>query len=169
MALKAGTFTVKGVRGALGYTNTGKEQVGVELCVVDDGEFFGERITWYGYFTEKTFDRTIESLRILGWDGDDLSDLTGLDRNEAQAVIEEDEYDGKLRLKVQWINAKGGLAIQKPMGDSEAASFAQRMKGRVLSHRQKNGGAVAQTASTRSGARGRDDVPPPPSDDDIPF
>lgn len=164
MTLKSGTFTIKGVRGMLGFTNSGKEQVAVELSVVDEGDFFGERITWYGYFTELTFDRTLESLRILGWNGDDLSDLSGIDQNEAQAVIEEEEYDGKLRLKVKWINAKGGLALQKPMSDGEASAFAARMKGRVLAHKQKNGGPSAAPRST-----GRDDSPPPPGDDDIPF
>jgi hypothetical protein len=80
----------------LGISSTNKEQIAVEL-VLPAGSPDGEALPWYGYFTDSTFERTIESLRYLGWEGTDLSDgLPGLDKNEVSIVVEDEEYEGKV-------------------------------------------------------------------------
>ena len=38
----------------------------------------GNSITYFGFFTDKTMKRTIESLRYIGWEGDDLAELPTL-------------------------------------------------------------------------------------------
>lgn len=176
MTLKAGTFRAKGMSAALGYTQGGKEQVAVELRIVEE-EFLGDAITWYGYFTENTTERTLESLRLLGWAGDDLFDLSGIGSTEVRVVIKEEEYEGKLRLKAEWINPIGGLGLAKPMNDQQAKAFAARMKGSVLAMNKKQG-TKPQSAPTSSGPRPqprnsggayRDDEPPPPTDKDLGF
>lgn len=166
--LKAGTYNAKGVRAQLGLTQNGKEQVAVELAIIDEGDCFGQRITWYGYFTERTTERTLDSLRHLGWAGDDLFNLDGVDQNEVSIVVEEEEYDGKTRLKVQWVNAKGGLALQRPMDDAQAQAFAHRMRGEVLKHKSAYGAPRSQRSTAPANGRG-DNHAPPPGDDDIPF
>jgi len=127
-----GTWKVRGTEGALGTSSTGNETVGISLTILE-GEAKGSRITWYGFFTEKTFDRTIEALRHLGWEGNDISDLRGVDRLEAYAVIEhEADEDGELHAKVRWINSGGGVALKDRMDVGSAKAFAERVKGRVL-------------------------------------
>jgi len=64
MTLVEGTFVARGVAVALGLTSAGAPQVAVELTIKDE-EFLGETITWFGYFTEKTTERTLETLRNL--------------------------------------------------------------------------------------------------------
>lgn len=181
--LVKGNFKARGLTAALGYTSTGKEQVAVQLEILDEG-FQGETITWYGSFSEQAAERTLESLRLLGWQGDDLFDLSGIGSKEVKAVLDEDEYEGKIQLKVKWINGPGGLALKAPMNEGEARAFSQRMKGLVLSHKTKSAAGTSGTKpSSASSARapstqqrsqsrpqaGRRDEVPPPTDDDLPF
>jgi hypothetical protein len=123
-------FRAKAVDVGLGFTNNGNEQIGVVFEVVE-GDCAGEEITWYGFFTEKTAQRTIESLRYCGWQGNDLASIDVEDIPKVvQIVVEEDEYEGKRRLRVQWVNRDGaGLAMKTRLAGSAAASFAARMKG----------------------------------------
>lgn len=141
MGIAGGKYRARGMSGGLGYTNGGAPQVAVELQIVEDGEFNGETITWFGYFTEDTEDRTMESLRILGWKGDDLSNLEGVGDNDVRIVIEEEEYQGQVRSKVKWINKIGGLALKTPMTAQQAKAFAAQMKGKAIASRQAGGGA----------------------------
>jgi hypothetical protein len=168
VSLTEGTFNARGVTGALGMSSTGKEQVAVDIVVSDPG-FEGEHITWYGYFTEGTIDRTFESLRHLGWQGDDLRDLSGIDRLPVRIVVAWDSYtdgNGKTHenLKVKWINAPGGLALKQPLTEDQAKSFASRMRAHAVASRAKMGQAPAPAAARPGGA-----PPPSPADDDIPF
>lgn len=168
--LRPGTYRVRGVEAGLGMTggDSPKEQVAVRLEILSEG-FEGETITYFGYFTEKTTERTLESLRLRGWTGDDLFDLSSIDGSaEARAVIEEDSYNGEVRLKVKWINGFGGLSLKTPMNDAQAKSFAARMKGAAIASRTKPGAKTATPAQPR-GSQARHDSPPPHGDDDIPF
>ncbi len=134
--MQRGTYRAKATNAQLAFTDGGKEQVAVEFEITSPGQCFGEMITWYGYFTDKTTERTIKGLRTCGWQGSDLSDLRGVSDNEVSIVIDEEEYQGKSRFKVQWVNALGGGGPKKPMTDTEARAFAARMKGAVLNASQ---------------------------------
>jgi hypothetical protein len=150
---------------ALGYTSKGTESVGVEFVLKESGQ----RVSWYGYFSEKTTERTIEALRFCGWTGQDLSDLSeiGQDQNvEVNLVIEQEEYEGKVRAKVQWVNRAGGLAMASPLDANQAKSFAQRMKGAVLAFDQKTGPAPKKAQKKN---RVDEDVFPPGAGDRPPF
>ena len=128
--ISPGRYRAKAVKMQLGMTGTGKEQVGVLFDLLDHP---GEQVTWFGFFTDESFGRTIESLRHCGWVGPMLDDPTGIDTNEVTLVIEQETYQGKTRLKVAWVNAPGGgLAMKETLDDQAAKSFAARMKGQVL-------------------------------------
>lgn len=161
--LVPGTYNARGVDAQLGMASTGSEQVAVELEITDEG-FAGQRITWFGYFTEQTQQRTFESLRLLGWEGDDLSDLRGIDRNPVRVVLENDTYDNKTRLKVRWINGPGGIALKTPLTGDQARAFAARMKAAAVASRLGGGGSGGGNGRS-AGFR----EAPPPDDSDIPF
>ncbi len=176
--IEAGTYRARGLTAALGETKNGNEQVGVQLELLDHE---GQSITWYGYFTEKTTDSTLKALRTLGWQGSDLSDLTGVDANEVQIVIERETYEGKERARVRWINSTGGLAMQSQLAPDKAKAFAARMKGAVVAFDKSAGGNGNGSKATPAPKRAApnpnkpstapyptDDVPPP-GDDDLPF
>ncbi len=149
-----GTHAARAIAAKLGETSKGDPQVAVEFEISDlpDGP---RRLMWYGYFTEKTEDRTIEALRICGWTGTDFTDIqVGAD---VSLVIEEEVYERKTRTKVKWVNRPGGIAMAKAMDAAKAAAFAARMKGKLL--------AFDQAAGTKPAAA------PKPTDApaDIPF
>jgi hypothetical protein len=168
----------------LGETSTGKEQVAVEFQFTSDG-FTTERRTWYGYFTDKTLDRTIESLRAMGWTGTDLSNLEGLDANEVELVVgHEPEVDengnptGQVRERIRWVNAiGGGLGLRAPLNEAKKKEFAARMKGAIVAFDQRGGRRQASSAAPQpqraaangSGRGGVMPPEPPPITDDIPF
>ena len=151
--IEAQTVKARAVEAALGTTSKGGEQVAI-LFTLLEGPNEGERITYYGYFTEKTQERTLETLEYCGWEGDDLSDLRGVDRNDVYLVIEhEPDQNGETRARVRWVNAAGGIAMQNRMAPADAASFAQRMRGTVLARRQAKGQAPVAATRSRAGKR----------------
>lgn len=131
--IEKGTYTAKAVEWKLGVTGTGKEQIAVLFQLED-----GSQITWYGYFTEKTTERTLDSLEYMGWDGVDISNPVGLDRNEVRVVIDHEvsEQDGKTYARVKWVNRMGGLAVKEELTGGALQSFKQRMQGAVMARRQ---------------------------------
>lgn len=160
-----GTYRGKVVQWALGTTGTGKEQVAVTLYLPEPDE----RITWFGYFTEKTEERTFRTLRMLGWRGDDISDLSEIQDAECQAVVENEEYEGKVRAKVKWLNALDGPVLQNQMDPSASKSFAARMRARVKAFdvsdgKPKANGKPVTKATPKVGVLPPE--PPPISDSD---
>lgn len=167
MRAEDGTFRARAVEWDLGYTSTNKEQVAVrfELLDVDEGARY---LTWYGFFTDKTTERTLDSMRHCGWKGDDLFDLSGLGDNEVDLVLEtEEDNEGKAHLRVRWVNSRGGLALKDRMDDDARRTFAQRMKGAVLAHKKK---APRPPAKSNGGSSSQQPPGDPGfGDDDIPF
>lgn len=135
--IETGTWRAKAVGAELGYTSKGHEQVAVAVEFLD-GPNAGKSMTWYGYFTERTADRSLESLMIAGWDGEDLSALTGVGTTEFEVVVELDTYEGKTKPRIQWINRLFGTgpALKNKMDAGARSSFAERMKGRALAIKQ---------------------------------
>lgn len=138
-----GRYKARGVDGKLALTNDGKPQVAVLVRIEDEGPWNGWEMTWYGYFSEKSQKRTIESLRFLGWQGDDLDNLVGIDGNEVSLTVEHDTGDdGVTRAKAAWINRAGAIAVKNIMDDGTARNFAERMKGLVMKVSQEIGTAA---------------------------
>lgn len=124
-----GTYPAQPLEAELTETKKG------DPCVVVSFEIaHGQRISWWGYFTDKTQRRTIESLRHCGWDGDNLGDLSSISPESptVELVIEHEEYEGKVRARVQWVNRLGGGIATAPMAADKRAAFAARMKGLVI-------------------------------------
>lgn len=132
--IEKGTYTAKAIDWKLGLTSTGKEQIAVLFRLED-----GRGITWYGYFTEKTTERTLDALEHMGWDGEDIANPVGLDRNEVRLVIDHEvsEQDGNTYARVKWVNRMGGLTVKEELAGGALQSFKQRMQGAVMARRQK--------------------------------
>ena len=171
-----GTHLVHVTAHILTKTGTGKEQLAITF---EDEE--GNRITWYGYFTEKTIDRTMETLAILGWDAEkydhriaSLHDTDILVGAEAEIVVEAEEYEGRTRHKVRWVNAVGAGGAQDPLSAGEAADFSERMRAAFITAKGPQPNRAPRQAPPGA-ALDRKPVKPAPSgggggpDDDIPF
>lgn len=167
----AGTHRARAKEWQLGMSSTGKEQIGV-MFELTGGEHAGKHLTWFGFFSEGAVDRTIESLRHCGWDSDSLAELDSLSANEVELVVEDEEYEGKWRSKVKWVNRVARLQMKEQMSPAQVQAFAARLRGKTVASKQKygaqptsNGGGQRQPAQQASfgGAAGAVD------NDDIPF
>ncbi len=109
----------------------GTPQVAVVFEILR-GPFAGQRITWMGYFTEKSQERTLKALRICGFEGDDLDKFTDQrPTNEAAIVVEVETYEGKPRAKVAWVNDPtfgGGMKMENALTGGELRKFGAKFK-----------------------------------------
>jgi len=135
----------------------------------------GSQITANLYFTEKTAERSQESLEHMGctFPNGDVTDLTGLGSRDFEAVLKNDSYignDGIERdsVNVAWIN-RGGVMVRNVVGATEKAAFAASFRANVLKRKQdqaaKSPAGPPASPSTSSAA-------PPPfasSKDPVPF
>ena len=166
-----GTYRAIPVDATLGKTGTGKEQVAIMFELADESE---QRIPWYGYFTDATFDRTIESLRHLGWHGADLSEFAaGLPDGvnaEVEIVIDhEADQEGVERAKVRWINSGKGIAVKERLDEQQARSFGARMRSRVAALQASKGQNGWSASAARPTAPRPEPVVEMPTEEEVPF
>lgn len=172
--IPAGTYRARATEAQLGTTDTGKEQVAISFQLLTPG-FEGQHLPYYGFFTEKALEVTVKALRACGWQGVDLSDLSGIDANEVNLVVEHEEYNGVTRAKVRWVNDGSVGLLKNVLGDAERKSFAQRMRGAIAAvnvgqpKTQQAKPAAQRQAATSSRSGGVLSPEPPPYTDDIPF
>lgn len=128
--IQPGVYQMRAVEAELGYTQ-GSEgsppapQVAIlfEFC---DGPYKGTSLTWYGFFSEKTKAGTIRALRLTGWQGDNLADLSTC-RGEAPCVIQvEPDLQGVARAKIRFVGG-GVIAMKNVMNEEQKKAFAASM------------------------------------------
>jgi hypothetical protein len=167
--LVTGTWRCRAIAGSqqFGMSGNGNEQIAIGIEFTD-GPNKSRRAVWYGSFTEATEDRTIESLRYLGWSNDDFTNMEGLGSLEAEAVLEEEVgQDGKARIRVRWINRARGPMFKDALDDNRLKAFSARMKGKAVAKRQEleSKGVIPKPGQRPAQQRG--DEPPPHSDADF--
>ncbi|MCU0232149.1 MAG: hypothetical protein MUC67_12385 [Acidobacteria bacterium] len=170
MSLKNGTYRARPLSAVLGFTQSGSPQIAVEFAIVDPP---GERIVWYGYFTDKTWERTEDALRYCGWNGSDISDFSygnplpvGFDQEVELVVEEELDQEGRPRPRVRWVNSGAGVALRNVMTTAQAKQFAAELRAKIMLR------AKGQGAKPASGPKPLPAPTPAPAavaDDDIPF
>lgn len=170
--LAPGTYRAVPIEAVLGITETGKEQLAVTFQLLDPPD---QKAVAYLFFTEKTLERTIESLRYMGWTGTNLAEFeqgrecpAGFG-SEVEIVVEHEQYEGRTQVRVRWINRAGGPTVKTAITGAAALSFAARMKAQIVAL-----DAAAKAAGGGNGAA----IPPvaknpspaaSPNADDIPF
>lgn len=159
-------YRLKVVRAEFGET-TGKgtpyARVTVEL--LDAGEYTGRRVGKDLWFTDKTWAKSVETLRALNWQGDDITDLQSvIDAVGVGKIVQEviTDRDGQVktdpqgvalyRNEVAWL---GKDNAPKAMEPAKLSSFRDLMRARI----QQLGGAPAGAPTTKATG----------TDDDIPF
>jgi hypothetical protein len=178
MALSAGgKYTAKATGSVVLGKSKNKETPFIEFYLqVKGGENDGARVRWTSYFSEKTYERTVQSLETCGWTGEDISvfsdgKLHGLDKNEVEIVVELEEYEtpqGEKRTspRVAWVNRLGYLNVDAAMSTDAAAAFGVKMNDLILAMRAKNprkSGFESSPATSPEAAHAE------MSSDDIPF
>lgn len=130
--IEAGTYYARGTDVEFGFANN-KEQVAVRFRI-EGGNADGQELAWFGFFTDKSAERTMEALRFCGWETNDLGDISTdvVGRNLVKIVVEHDEYDGKTRAKIAWVNRAGGPLVKNSMDAGQKTDFARRMKALAM-------------------------------------
>lgn len=168
----AGSYDAKVVDYAISTTKEDKPVAMIKFQFTDDtGQ--DQTLNWYGYFTEKTIEKTLETLAVVGWSTNDPSDLTQgkgsgvLDESiTVSIVVEHETYEGKTRAKVRWVNQLSSSGFQEALDKQSAAKLFQGMniKGAALAARKKFG--------PKEHTKIKNHAPTPPDlnlEDEIPF
>lgn len=132
----AGRFRAIAREANYGKTSNGNDQIAV-LFELETGA----RLTWYGYLTDKTQERTLESLVHCGVT--DLESLAGLGSKEVDVEVRHEEYQGKWSARIAFVNTlgSGGAQLKSPMNESEKKSVAARLKGNFVAMQKQYGQA----------------------------
>lgn len=169
----AGRHQVTVVDHALGKSGTGTPHVSVLFEDIN-----GDRITWYGYLSDRAIEFTLKALGVLGWDPQEhngnlatLNSTNVLCGAGAEIVVEEETFEGKTRPKVQWVNELGGGSLEA-MAETEAETFAASLRKKILSAPKPKvvshpGPAKAAEPAAQPAAAGG--APADDFDDDLPF
>jgi hypothetical protein len=159
-----------------GTSKNGGEQVGMQFEIISGPEA-GRRVPWYGSFSEKLGERakktpaqrTIESLRLCGFKGNDLANMPSQELNqEVSITVEHNEWEGKITCRVQWVNepGSGGVRMANPLGQTELRRFAASMKTKVAGIGEIAGKPAVREAPTPAPATNGSRQP---GDDDLTF
>lgn len=160
-----GTYRVKVVSKDFCKSSKGAEQLAIGYEVVE-GPQAGHHLTDFLSFSDKALQYTEKKMRVLGWQGVDLADLSTLGSNEVEIVCATEVYEGVSRMKVKFVNAIGsGGAKIDALDDAAKKAFAARMRAKIVGL---NAAQAKAPAAKQSKPAGREE-PPPPDDGDIPF
>lgn len=187
-----GKFLAHAVDAALTKSsNKGTEQAEV-IYSIDEGDFVGRVVGWRGFFTEATYEGTLEALYASGLPdtgnpSDDVPNIEALtaDPKQVQIVVQhEPSQDGeKTYARVRWVNKLGNAKIKEEvkLDDSGKRGFAAKLasltgkpaSGNKPKPKPKPAPAAAATAPKAAPkaapAPRAAPVPAPIDDSDIPF
>lgn len=115
-----GKYLAKAIGGKYGVSSE-KKTPGVAVTVEFTYENKPHQLTWRGWFSEKTSERTIEALAIMGFDESKAVGQEGFGRehfdgSEFEIVVEHESFVGqdgtqKVSPKVKWVNRVGGSSF----------------------------------------------------------
>jgi len=131
----------------------GTEYVSVVFRISEGQDFAGKRVEWAGWLSPAAIDRTLEALRLMGWDGKDLRELGPLDQEVEIDVEIEDDEQGNTRERVKWVNEIGRSNMGAPMSPDQLAGLAERVKARASGGGSSAGGGEGEPRYDRNGNR----------------
>jgi len=151
--IQPGIYKGRGIAGSeqYGHTSKGNPQIAIDLATN------AGRLTTFLYFSDEAAPFSIERLRALGWEGDDLSSLVGIDRHEVDVSVKYDVYQGKQQMKVEILSG-GRFVMQQQMDDQAKRQFGASFKALASSMRV---GAPRPAAPSGQRPPGPRPAPPP--------
>jgi hypothetical protein len=144
----------------------------------------GKRMSWIGYLTEKAEERAFKTLRLCGFEGDDLGAFADQrPTNEVQIDVQEERDDqGRIRARIAWVNDPsfgGGMKMANALAGAELRKFGAQFKSKLKAlpavktvEAKREPPSADPAPAADDGWRGNDDPDPPAAplgDDGIPF
>lgn len=131
--IKPGVYIGTVVGHNVGETKNFEPQVAVNFSLsTDEGP---QKITYFGYFTEKAAKYTIQNLITCGLKGNHPAGDLEIGK-QVELVIENEAYEGKTRAKVRYINEIG--AAKNFVSSDVAKAKLSQFEGMVMEARQNN-------------------------------
>jgi hypothetical protein len=152
--IATGTFKARGCSDLEIVKSSKQETPGVRVLLqLLEGPDKGSTIEWVGWVSDKTIERTNESLGFMGYDGENPSSVKNKD---VSIVIEKEQYDRQTesgqtvtneKAVVRWINdpnAAGGRFLATTA--SEQAGIMQRLKAAGLAAKSRTANSAPANA-----------------------
>lgn len=131
--IEAGIYTATLVSHAITETKEKKPQVVATFSITDKSGT--HKISWYGSFSDKARDYTINNLITLGLKGNNPAGELDVGKNVELVIETETDDKGKDRPRVRYINALG--AVRGAMSQDLAKQKLKDLEAHVLKARQK--------------------------------
>jgi hypothetical protein len=110
----------------------GTKQILVMFEITEKGPYKGAVLPWFGYFTKDSKERTVDVLRLCGFEGQNILDVeTQKLSGDVVLSVENSEYDGKTQSRVAWVNDPNyvpGIKLAK-LAESDKAELRDALKG----------------------------------------
>jgi hypothetical protein len=133
--VKPGTYKATIISHAISETKNGAPQAAVTFSVEADGK--SQTMTWFGSFKEgKAQEITIKALLVCGLKGNNPAGPLDIGREVSIVVEDEKGEDGKVRSKIRWVNAIGGVKNVIPQDMAQAK--LESLMGAVMAARQEH-------------------------------
>lgn len=103
MSSKTGEFLAKPESWRVGHIGTKETECIQIMFVLEDGR----RMPWTGFLTEKAILRTLDTLRLLGWDGKQSLGSLQLNKSKDVSLSVQERYNqssGRSFIEIAWIN-----------------------------------------------------------------
>lgn len=124
-----GKYLARAREGCISRTSTGIDYVNI-VFDLETGTGMKMSLEWAGWFGDDPVKnkRTIECLRICGWTGNDLSDLTGITDNQVLLVVEDKERGGRCYSTIRFINSPSAGPGRNAMLPADIKQLSMRMR-----------------------------------------
>jgi hypothetical protein len=137
--IPTGTYPAKPTRvneeGPFARLGVSKQKKSNQILIwfeITDGPYKGSKLPWFGYFTEDSAERTIDSLRLCGFTGQDIYDIENQTLDGSVLVqVENTVYKGRNQCRIAWVNDPswtGDIEIE-PMDDKGKKNLNSVLKG----------------------------------------
>lgn len=152
MAVQPGKFLAKVADYGVDTTKTGKSYVAIWFEVEGAGT-----VRWRGWLTEKTIEKTLETLALCGLKGDLLAVADGpvsgaLDKDiQVQIdVVKSKDKEGKdtKYTEVRWVNRVGGAKFDRAMA-SKGKEKLSEFQGKWIGIKEKMGVTTTTPATQK--------------------
>ena len=104
----------------------------LELLIRMNAPALSRTFTTPLYFSTPAAPYSWERLRAMGKEGDDITSLVGIDKNEVDLEIRGEDYEGKFQLKVQILSGGGNFNSSAPLNPKSFAAKLQATTGKGM-------------------------------------
>ena len=144
--VNAGRYTARVKDYGLATTMAGDPKVTV-LFTFKDEEGKQQDMFWDGFLkSPKSKEITIDALLVCGLKGDDLTGFENgaesgkLDLSrEVEIVVNHEEFNGKTRAKIAWVNRTGGASFKDVSPDAVKKLSGLNLKADIMARRKETG------------------------------